>query len=255
MSIHYQPTALYRFYDGEDQLIYVGISNSVLRRLAQHSETKVWFGTCSRVTLEHFPDRAAALAAERKAVADENPRENIRLRARRATLPEATRRLGPVKHRYSNRYGHVRESSLYLYPEINCSPCVDYCDSDDGIDQLDYFVDYIRERYPDQWEADAVPIAWFVCSDAGRNECEFAPFTNDPILGHHKNFLDYFTWPVDIATGELVDWFKLPVQNRRFPEFAQALDWTPSPFQPYCPLRSLIYSREGVRPPARREVA
>lgn len=255
MSLDDQPTALYRFFDGDDQLIYVGISNSALRRIAQHREAKAWFGSCTRVTFEHYPTRAEALEAERRAVAEENPRENILLRARRPSVLAAPRRLGPVKHRYSNRrYGRVRESSLFLYPEIDGSSCVDDCDSDDGFDQLDYFVDRVREWWPDKWEADAVPISWFVRSDAGENECEFAPFTNHPVMDG-RNFLDYFTWPVDIATGEPIDWFKLPIRNERFPEFAKALDWTPSPFQPHCPLRSLIYSREGVRPIQRKVVA
>jgi len=45
-----------------------------------------------------------------------------------------------------------------------------------------------------------------------------------------------------------LDWFKLPVKNSRFPEFAQALDWTPSPMQPTCPLRSILASRNRIGP-------
>lgn len=34
--------------------------------------------------------------------------------------------------------------------------------------------------------------------------------------------------------------------NDRFPEFAKALAWTPSPLQPTCPLASILRSRRGV---------
>ena len=53
-------------------------------------------------------------------------------------------------------------------------------------------------------------------------------------------FLTIFTQPVDAKTGEELNWWRLPVRNDRFPAFAKALGWLPSPFQEFAPLRSIV---------------
>lgn len=72
-----RPTSLYRFYDADDQLLYVGISLNVFRRMAQHSERKTWWTAVARSTVEWHPTREAALEAERIAIRDEKPLHNI----------------------------------------------------------------------------------------------------------------------------------------------------------------------------------
>lgn len=143
----------------------------------------------------------------------------------------------------SRRSGYERQIDLQLYPELDCSAMVDEVHDLDGAGQFKEYVRYIENRYP-QWLAeDAVPIVWSVTS-GWEGVFEAAPFTREVPWG---DFLTHFTWPVDAKTGERLDWFQLPVVNDRFPKFASALAWTPSPLQPTCPLSSILASRAGHR--------
>jgi predicted GIY-YIG superfamily endonuclease len=68
---------LYRLYNAEDQLLYVGISWSAMSRLAQHKNEKRWWKTVARVDIEHFATRKQALQAESVAIKNEQPVHNI----------------------------------------------------------------------------------------------------------------------------------------------------------------------------------
>jgi len=68
---------LYRHFDAEGRLLYVGISARALQRLATHGAVSHWFHLIVRVTLEHFPSRADALLAEAAAIKAEGPLHNI----------------------------------------------------------------------------------------------------------------------------------------------------------------------------------
>ena len=78
-------TQLYRHFDKNNNLLYVGISLSTFNRLSQHKDHSGWFYGITNVTIEHFPTREEALAAERKAIKSENPKFNI---ASRKTVAE-----------------------------------------------------------------------------------------------------------------------------------------------------------------------
>jgi hypothetical protein len=67
---------LYRHFDTEGRLLYVGISLSTVSRLSQHKDTSEWFAAISRVTVERFPTRKDALLAEAAAIATEAPSYN-----------------------------------------------------------------------------------------------------------------------------------------------------------------------------------
>lgn len=69
-------TALYRHFGADGVLLYVGISNDVLRRLLQHSERSGWFRRIARVEVEWLSSRRAALDAEALAIQREAPRWN-----------------------------------------------------------------------------------------------------------------------------------------------------------------------------------
>jgi hypothetical protein len=71
-----KPTQLYRHYDAQGRLLYVGISLSALVRLSGHRGTSAWFDDVARVDIEMHPSRAAALKAEAAAIRDEGPMHN-----------------------------------------------------------------------------------------------------------------------------------------------------------------------------------
>ncbi len=70
-------TGLYRVYDVESRLLYVGITNHLMRRTSQHEESKPWWWQVRRMEVEWFPTREAALYAEERAIKRERPRHNI----------------------------------------------------------------------------------------------------------------------------------------------------------------------------------
>ena len=71
------PTKLYRHFDGEGALLYVGISLNAIVRLSQHKMQSHWFDKIANVTIESFETRDAALEAETRAIQEESPKYNI----------------------------------------------------------------------------------------------------------------------------------------------------------------------------------
>lgn len=82
-------TQLYRHFDGDGNLLYVGISLSAIARLGQH-KTSHWFNQIATVTIEKFDSRDDALDAEFLAIKTENPLHN---------------RSGKVKRKPQRAYG------------------------------------------------------------------------------------------------------------------------------------------------------
>jgi predicted GIY-YIG superfamily endonuclease len=72
-----QRTALYRFYDSADELLYAGIAFDPRRRGYQHKKTKAWWSEVARTEISWHNTRTEAEAAEREAIAGERPRFNI----------------------------------------------------------------------------------------------------------------------------------------------------------------------------------
>ena len=70
---------LYRLFDAEDSLLYVGVTFMPGHRINQHSK-KTWGAGIARKELVTFPNRREALEAERKAIQTEGPRHNIQMR-------------------------------------------------------------------------------------------------------------------------------------------------------------------------------
>ena len=66
-------TDLYRYWDKEGELLYVGISVSAAARAVQHMKSSGWSRDAVTMTIEHFPSRKAAEVAERRAIVRELP--------------------------------------------------------------------------------------------------------------------------------------------------------------------------------------
>lgn len=72
-----KPTSLYRFYDADDRLLYVGITWSVKARTRKHRTVQPWWQDARDIRIETYPNRRLALAAERTAIHIEKPLYNI----------------------------------------------------------------------------------------------------------------------------------------------------------------------------------
>jgi len=230
------PTTLYRFYNIDDVLLYVGITEAGAMRWSSHRRGKEWWGDVARVTVDHFPDRQTAAEAEVRAIKTEGPLYNV-MHSRKKGIPIKGERGRGTWVFQSLKTGHEFRTDLVLYGELELSAGIDDCPYDDGDEQLEYYIDSVRRRMPDAWNADDVPIYWCVIGKQTHEAAPFMDFEGD-------NFLSHYTWPRN-SDGDMIDWFQLPVVNPRFPKFAAALGWKPSPIQNSCPLRSIWASRLG----------
>lgn len=70
---------LYRFFNAEDVLLYVGLTVNPGRRMEKHRDDKPWWPDVARVTMEHYGDLTVLRAAEREAIAAEKPLHNVRM--------------------------------------------------------------------------------------------------------------------------------------------------------------------------------
>lgn len=71
-----EATVLYRHFNGDGELLYVGISKSVMCRIFQHKDNSSWFREIENITLEHFESRYLAENAEILAIRAEKPKHN-----------------------------------------------------------------------------------------------------------------------------------------------------------------------------------
>jgi excinuclease UvrABC nuclease subunit len=68
-----RPCSLYRHYDLNKALLYVGVSVNAAKRTSDHSRGSPWFLRVRAITVEHFSSKSEALAAEGMAILMENP--------------------------------------------------------------------------------------------------------------------------------------------------------------------------------------
>lgn len=66
-------TAIYRLFDSEEQLLYVGISDRPEVRWTEHALDKNWWHLVARKSTDWLPSRSVALAAEAAATKSERP--------------------------------------------------------------------------------------------------------------------------------------------------------------------------------------
>jgi predicted GIY-YIG superfamily endonuclease len=74
-------TYVYRLFDNEGRLIYVGCTHDPEARIAMHRNKAWWAPQIDRIKIKVFPNRQAAIEAEAKAIQEENPRWNINHRS------------------------------------------------------------------------------------------------------------------------------------------------------------------------------
>ena len=76
-SLKNNKTALYRHFSADGELLYVGISLSVLQRIGQHSKHSSWFNRIARISIENFDSREEAKLAEQRVIESEKPFFNV----------------------------------------------------------------------------------------------------------------------------------------------------------------------------------
>ena len=119
---------LYRHYDVDKVLLYVGISMDAAKRTAKHSRSSDWFKRVRVITLEHFESRAEAERAEVAAIVKEKPAFNIihseskTLRLLKKALKERGLTLDDVQFDDFN----VRKSSSFQHAMPRPSRAVGY---------------------------------------------------------------------------------------------------------------------------------
>jgi predicted GIY-YIG superfamily endonuclease len=78
---------LYRFYDADGVLLYVGRTTDPTSRLRAHRQAKPWWPDIARIEMQHLASPSALADAEIRAIRDEAPLYNIAgTRARKRTL-------------------------------------------------------------------------------------------------------------------------------------------------------------------------
>lgn len=70
-------TLLYHYYDANDVLLYIGITNSLPRRQASHEGRSTWMDFATRSTMKRFPTRASAEVVEAASIRHWRPLFNI----------------------------------------------------------------------------------------------------------------------------------------------------------------------------------
>ncbi len=89
---------LYRLFDEGGDLLYVGVTERWPTRLEEHQRQQAWAGDIARATTEPHPTMTAALTAERRAIAVEDPAHNVehspQVSSRRNWTRPAYRNLG-----------------------------------------------------------------------------------------------------------------------------------------------------------------
>lgn len=97
-------TALYRHFDADGTLLYVGVSDCLSTRDKQHAATSHWHDEVCLTKTEWLIDRTTALKKERAAISAEKPRHNIRF-ASAISASESLSDLAPP-----DIIAHIRES-------------------------------------------------------------------------------------------------------------------------------------------------
>lgn len=82
-----EPTALYRLYDADSGLLYIGISYQPDKRFEEHATNRSWWHLVTRKEVAWLASREAALLAEAAATETEKPAYDGAARIKNPQLP------------------------------------------------------------------------------------------------------------------------------------------------------------------------
>jgi hypothetical protein len=143
------------------------------------------------------------------------------------------------------------EGPLVAYWEVENDPISD--DYTPGEISADDLLRKWAKAVEGKFTSDLIPIHWFVESP-GKAKIERMPFQ----FNHHpsidsepKDFLSYYSWPVNAKTGERLNWLAIPVVNKQWNTkqgdkggfIQEATGWKPAILQPFVHLPTLLKTR------------
>jgi predicted GIY-YIG superfamily endonuclease len=102
-------TALYRLYDADGHLLYVGVTGDPATRWHGHAHDKGWWPQVALRQVEWKATREEALAAEKEAIYTERPKYNVNHR-----YP----RVSPESEALCARVREINETLAALRPEV-----------------------------------------------------------------------------------------------------------------------------------------
>lgn len=94
---------LYRHYDENGTLLYVGVSLSAINRLAQHRSSAIWYDQIAKIEIETYPDRKSVLRAEKDAIQKEHPLFNIQCAKPKLKIGSVVDMLVPTMSGYKGK--------------------------------------------------------------------------------------------------------------------------------------------------------
>jgi hypothetical protein len=262
-------TTLYRFYDADDRLLYVGISERGPERWRAHRKDKPWWTEVVRTTTEHYDNRAAALEAERAAIIAEQPAYNVVHNRgcvatsmpaapgqQRAHTGAAYCQRSEAIYEVCTRRGFRTTTDLQLYYEVLLDPI-----SDDWLPTEISAIELLERWAPQAIRAAAatdrscgpfaegwVPIFWYV---SGRHVFETAPDAPNR-QSEWGDFSTHYLPPIDTRTGRTVHPRQLPVVSKAWTAdksdkggfITEATGWSPAAYQPLVNVHDLLYFAE-----------
>ena len=241
-------TTLYRFYNTDDELLYVGISEHGPARWKAHRKDKPWWTDVARTTTEHHDTRQAALDAERAAIKAEKPRHNV-VHNRGDVGPDPD-----GEWRFTDPSGREHTSDLTLHWELALDG-IDFAD-DAYIAPIQHLLQWASEvhrhgpwhNYPPMW----APINWYIAAPAA------GAFESSPGAPNHpageSHFLNHYSTPVHTRNRWLFcpqarpDSDKSWTHDHRTPGgyIQAATGWKPLPHQPAMDAMSLLIAADAV---------
>jgi predicted GIY-YIG superfamily endonuclease len=93
VAMRRKPHAVYRAYDADNNLLYVGCSVNPDRRLKDHVRTP-WYPRMTRCAVEWHPNFDIGRSVERVAIETEEPLFNVPARVRARRSAETRKRMG-----------------------------------------------------------------------------------------------------------------------------------------------------------------
>lgn len=101
-------TALYRLFDSDDSLLYVGISKNPDQRIGTHKAERPWWALIARSTVEWYDSHIEAARAEAVAVREEAPSMNRALPAEDGSPRYALREPRPSDPAPAREFRRIR---------------------------------------------------------------------------------------------------------------------------------------------------